>query len=126
VAPPHRNTPIALCFSERIPEITPNLPSTRHEILVQQQQAHLAFFELASKKHWLLPVQQRFSKRTYLYHKIQEHAQRHQGDTENKQIENAALAMDTEKCNMTLNSYLMCLKLIDLANRSRKQNRDQM
>jgi hypothetical protein len=52
---------------------------------------------LASKKHWPLPVQQRFSKRTYLFHKIRERAQRHQGNTENKRMENAALAMDTEK-----------------------------
>jgi hypothetical protein len=103
VVPPQCNALTALCSSERIPEIPPSLPTTIHEMLVQHQQAHLVSLELASKKHWPLRVQQTFSKCTYLYHKIRERAQRHQGETENKQMENAALAMDTEKGDMTLN-----------------------
>jgi len=124
--PPQGNALVALRSSERLPNIPQYLPKTLYELLVQHRQLNLVSFELAKKKHWPQEVQLRFSKRTYLYNKIRERAQRHQGSTEGERMDNAAMAMDTEKtAKVTMDKFLKILKSNDPTTKKRSKRKAQ-
>jgi hypothetical protein len=121
--PTQRNAFNLLHSSEKLPEIPPDLPNTVYELLAQHQQANLSSFELAKKKHWSSSLKLRFSKRTYLYNKIKERAQRNPGNTAQERMQNAALAMDREKGTKSMNEYLKLLKSIDPTTKSRSKRK---
>jgi hypothetical protein len=133
VSPTHRRpiqvpALVALRSSERLPEIPSDLPKTMCEVLAQHQQANLATFDLAVKKGWPASLKIRFSKRSYLYRKIRERAQRYSGSTEQERMQSAAMAMDAEKpVKMSMNQYFNLLKTKDPTTKSRsKRNFDEI
>jgi len=106
-----------------VPKIPEALPSTIKALLTEHQDLNLVHFQNpVNRVNWSDKLQQRFSKRQYLYGKIEEKAQLENGATQNSggnhadrskttlSIAAASLDAEREKMGLTVNQFLVHLK----------------
>ena len=136
--PPVRNNPPANALGRlrqvvdaRVPPFRDELPGTLLELLLEHQRLNLSSYKTAKKTHWHPNKKVQYSRRMYLYSKIEEKANnpnfRSHLTNMNRRLNEAARELDDDRRmlnDMTLPAFLKHLKSTDRNVRKRRARRE--